>query len=203
MKSYRYFKIIVFLAITIAALAILALSQNFTEDTLRIFIRWTAKTTAILFSIAFGVSSFHYFSNDSISKKVLNLRPDIGIAFTVVHTAHLCFLIILQQYFHPVFTLANKLSLMGGGMAYVFMYLMAFTTFPNIKKTLTLGQWTILHTIGGYWIWVIFFRSYLKNVVNKDQEYLLFIIVTTVILLRISRMIHLKFYHKQKGKLFS
>ncbi len=185
-----YIKLITSLSLVIALLAIIGLSDDYSEDRLRIYIRWSAKLSVCFFSLAFSASAIHHLIKGKYSAKLLEWRPRIGLCFAVFHTAHLIFLILLQQVFHPVFTLAKTSSLIGGGMAYVFMYLMALTTFPKFKKLITNKQWILLHTIGSYWIWIIFFRSYFKSVVNKGEEYLLFAIIVMAMVLRILKGIH-------------
>jgi len=184
-----YFKLIASWILIIMVVSLLILNNSFVEDSLRICISWTAKIAAIFFSLAFGVSSFQYLFKDSYSKKLLSIRPQLGLSFVVFHTAHLIFLFILQEQFHPVFDLAKRSSLAGGFLAYVFMYLMAFSTFPEIKRKLSTKAWSALHVIGGYWIWLIFFRSYFKNVFLKGEEYFMFTLLSLVIVLRIFRIL--------------
>ena len=188
--SLRYLKLILTLAVLILISSFFILKDSYTEDSLRICIAWSAKIAAFLFSIAFGISSFQYFFKDAYSRKGLAIRPQIGLSFAVFHTAHLIFLLILQSDFHPVFDLAKRTSLLGGGMAYFFMYLMALTTFPKFKNSISSQNWNLLHTIGGYWIWLIFFRSYFKNVMVRGEEHFMFAVLSLVIILRVSRIIH-------------
>lgn len=183
--SSRYIKLILILLASNVAVAYLLLSGNFVEEQLRICIAWSAKIAAFLFSVAFGVSSFQYLFKDAFSRKLVSVRADIGLSFATFHTAHLIFLLMLQVIFHPVFDLAKSSSLLGGGMAYIFMYAMAITTFPSVKKKISSRRWNLLHLIGSYWIWLIFFRSYFKNVINKGEEYFMFSILSLVLVLRI------------------
>jgi len=185
----RYFFLIVLLSLVVAVAATAWLYIDITEERLRVLIRWSAKFSVVLFSIAFSASSVHYFLESRLSRHLVRLRPDIGLSFTVFHTAHLIFLGMLQCWFHPVFDLAKNTSLLGGGMAYVFMYLMAITTFPAVRAKISNKLWNILHVVGAYWIWIIFFRSYFKNVVNKGEAYFLFSVIALAMVLRVSRLI--------------
>ena len=187
--SSRYIKLILILLASIAAVSYLFLSGNFVEEQLRICIAWSAKIAAFLFSVAFGASSFQYLFKDAFSRKLVSVRAEIGLSFASFHTAHLIFLVMLQMFFHPVFDLAKNSSLLGGGMAYVFMYAMVVTTFPNVKKSISSKSWKLLHLMGAYWIWLIFFRSYFKNAFNKGEEYFMFAFLSAAILLRIIRSI--------------
>ncbi len=190
MKQPSYIRLIILASLAIVAISTMHIGINGTdEDAVRLLIRGTARASAILFAIAFGVSSFYYLFKNRWSGTVLKYRAHVGLAFGVFHTFHLFFLIWLQQVIHPVFTLAKTSSLIGGGLAYVFMYLMMITTFPSIKAKISLKSWKYLHLIGSYWIWLIFFRSYFKQVLTRDKGYVLLGIFILVIILRVLYLI--------------
>lgn len=185
----QYWKVLIGVSLGISLIAFLQIQFHGTnEQSIRFLIKWTAKMSVACFSLAFGISSvFHFFKND-ITAMIFNYRPHLGLAFGVFHTFHLLFLVILQTHFHPVFTLAKTSSLIGGGMAYLFMYLMMITTFAKGKTMMHPGSWRILHIIGGYWIWGVFFWSYYKQVFYQGQGYFLFILISMVLVFRIFRM---------------
>ena len=157
------------------------------EACVRMLIRWSAKISAVLFSIAFSASSTHSLLKSSFTGGILKWRPHIGLLFGVSHTFHLLFLIWLQASFHPVFELAKTTSILGGSLAYLLMYAMMITTFPRFKTTLTSKQWQSLHLAGSYWIWLIFFRSYLRQVLNQDTGHLLLFILVMVFIFKMIR----------------
>jgi DMSO/TMAO reductase YedYZ heme-binding membrane subunit len=190
-QGKSFLKLIAFLSLFLVCIAVVYSSiYGIEEEAFRVLIRESAKIAAILFAVSFGISSMHYFTKANVFKKALFYRPHIGLAFVVFHTFHLCSLVYLQMNIHPVFELAKKSSLFAGSMAYLFMYLMAFTTFPSIKQRVSTKSWKVLHLIGGYWIWFIFFNSYFKNVINKQQYYFLFGLFVFVLLIRIAKVIH-------------
>lgn len=167
------------------------------EDSVRTLIRWSVRLGGLSFALAFGASSLHFVFKGNWTKILLDFRPLLGLSFVVFHTFHLFSLIWLQIDIHPVFSLAKKVSLIGGGIAYLFMYAMAFTTFPNIKKSMSTDNWKLLHLLGGYWIWIIFFRSYMLNVLNHDRYHVLLAIFSLVIILRLWKIIRLRITRKQ------
>ena len=158
---------------------------EFNEETTRQAIRISARIAGVLFSLAFGASAFHHFFKNSFSWWLRMNRKYIGISFAIIHLVHLCFLLLLQQYFHPVFNMAKTISLIGGGMAYFFAVAMLVTSFPVFSKYLSKKNWTILHTVGGYWIWYIFIRSYVKRATTEYEYLPLVILFAGVFLLRI------------------
>ena len=156
---------------------------GFNEDGTRAAIAWSAKISFTLFCLAFAASAAHLRIRNSLSFWWLMNRKYLGISFAINHLIHLGFLVLLQQVFHPVFDLAASTSLLAGGLAYFFVVLMLLTSFETFSKHLSLKNWKLLHTIGGYWIWIIFMSTYFKKVKNVGVEYLPFVLVLILVLL--------------------
>ncbi|NNE16682.1 MAG: hypothetical protein HKN51_16990 [Saprospiraceae bacterium] len=187
-KKLALFALKVITVIAIAAIVSSFIFEN-NEEGFRIQIRWSAKIAALIFSVTFATSDLHYFLNNNTTKFLLKNRPYIGFTFGLVHLYHLLTLIYLQYTFHPVFTLAKKSSLLGGGLAYIFLVLMMITTFPSIRNKLDPKNWKALHTMGSFWIWIIFFRSYFNNVVEKERYYFVFGVVVLAFAVRVGKQI--------------
>lgn len=171
----------------------LFLFNDFDEITTRQAIAMSARVSVILFSLAFVASSFHYFFKNSFSWWLRMNRKYVGISFAIMHLIHLVFLIVLQQNFHPVFDQAKTISLLGGGLAYLFVVLMLLTSFPFFAKYLSSKQWSVLHTVGGYWIWYIFIRSYVRKITFGDYDFIpIVVLLITVIIFRIIYLIKKK-----------
>ena len=161
------------------------------EEALRINIRLSARFAGILFCIAFGASAFQYFKKGMFSFWLLSNRKYFGISYALIHTIHLGFLGFLQFNFHPVFSQAMLTSLLGGGMAYLFTFLMLITSFDAIRQKIKPQIWLSLHTIGGYWIWSIFMISYIKRV-DTELSYLpLIVLFVAVVVLRLLKLLNL------------
>ena len=171
------------LGVSLILFASFFIALGFTEDATRLAIRWSARISVACFGLAFGASAIHYFSKNSLSFWLLMNRKYLGISFALIHLSHLVFLLILQYAFHPVFTLAKRTSLMGGGLAYLFLVLMFVTSFDTYKSKLSLQNWKRLHTVGGYWIWLIYTRSYWKNVLFKENYNYLPLAVFLIVIL--------------------
>ena len=156
---------------------------GFNEEGTRAAIAWSAKISFTLFCLAFAASAAHLRIRNSLSFWWLINRKYLGIAFAVNHLIHLGFLVLLQQVFHPVFDVAASTSLMAGGLAYLFVVLMLLTSFETFSKQLSQKNWKLLHTIGGYWIWVIFLSTYFKKVMNVGVAFLPFVLILILVLL--------------------
>lgn len=163
----------------------LFISEGFNEQSNRQAIRMSARISVFLFSMAFGASALHTLSKNPFTWWMRMNRRFLGIAFAISHLIHLGFLVLLQQNFHPVFDMAKTISLLGGGLAYVFLILMLITSFPAYAKRLSPKNWSILHTVGGYWIWYIFMRSYFKRAMTESEYIPIVILLVLVLLSRI------------------
>lgn len=164
------------------------------EESLRMSIRLSARISGILFAFAFGASSLRFFIDVKFSRWLLANRKYVGISFAIIHLIHLLLLLGLQYAFHPVFEKAAISSLIGGGMAYAFAVSMLITSFPRYADHLSQRSWQVLHTLGGYWIWFIFFKSYWKRVMTETEYLPLVILFAMVLILRIGKSI--KKYNK-------
>lgn len=150
--------------------------NGFDEETNRLVIRLSARTSALLFIIAFSANAFHQWQKNSFSWWVFMNRKFFGISFAIIHWLHLLVIVLLQKCFHPVFEIAAITSLLSGGLAYLFLTLMLLTSFPYFANMISKTNWKRLHTIGGYWIWLIFMISYVKRV-DTEIEFLPIIIL--------------------------
>ncbi len=172
----------------VVALALLAFlliySNGFNEESTRRCIRLSAQISVLLFSLAFGASALQHLWPGRLTHWLSKHRKQLGVSFALTHLSHLFFLVMLQNFFHPVFTKAKTSSLIGGGLAYLFVLLMLLTSFHTFSKYLNQRQWKWLHLAGGYWIWFIFARSYWKNVIDKQQYYFFALLVTGLLILR-------------------
>ena len=162
------------------------LLNGFDELSVRSNIRWSARFSVICFCLAFGASAFHRLAQNSVSTWLLKNRKYLGISFAIIHLIHLLFLALLHYYFHQVFVERSIIELALGGLAYVFILLMLLTSFNPIKKLMSQSTWTILHTLGGYWILIVFSNSIIGRVVSGKYAYLpLAILLISVFLLRL------------------
>lgn len=162
---------------------------GWTEVGNRAAIQWSARISFITFCLAFGANGVHQFFKNSLSFWLLMNRKYLGISFAISHYIHLLFLGLLQVSFHPVFTKAEHLALLAGGIAYLFMTLMLLTSFDYWSSKLSRKQWKYLHTIGGYWIGGVFFSSYLKRALTEPWYWLFVVILGLILILRLRHLL--------------
>ena len=163
--------------------------NGWTETGIRQLIQWSARISLTLFCLAFSASYVHALAQDSWSWWLMMNRKYIGISFALIHLFHLLVVLTLQVEFHPVFDQAAASSIIGGGIAYFFVLAMLLTSFDKFAVLLKKGHWKILHTAGGYWIWVVFFITYWKRSDTEPIHCIGVVMLIAVIILRLSKFV--------------
>jgi len=151
--------------LTAAALAAMFVVQYVAlgsgEDLIRSIIRITARVSVALFLLAFTASSLRALFPSSASTWLLQNRRYLGVSFALSHFTHLAALFALGAWFpHPFLDDTTAVTFLGGGLAYVFLAAMTITSFAPPRRLIGERAWKILHTTGSYYIWFIFFISY-------------------------------------------
>lgn len=185
---------IVFLLLSLSLLIFIGIFalHGFLENSLRLNIRLSARISFLIFCLAFSASSLQYFIKGQFTFWLLMNRKFFGITFAIIHLIHLCFLVILQLQFHPLFELADTTSLLGGGGAYVFVVLMLITSFEMVKSRISNQVWKIIHTIGGYWIAAVFLASYGKRAMTEWEYIPLLVLLIVVLVFKLLKVIKIK-----------
>jgi methionine sulfoxide reductase heme-binding subunit len=126
--------------------------------------RWTARAALPLFLIAFLASSLLRLWPGEATKMLVRRRRQWGLGFALAHGIHLVALGINVLVFGP--SRAPE-TLVGGGLAYALIFLMALTSNDWSVKKLGKG-WKRLHLFGIYYIWLIFTISYASRLGSPD-----------------------------------
>ena len=158
------------------------LIAGWSEEAIRLVIRWTAKIGVVLFAAAFSASSLRELWNVTGTRWLRTNRRGLGLSFAWVHTTHLAALVALGVNFPDPFSAeTSRLTLVGGGLGYVFMFAMAATSNDAAVRRLGPKRWRRLHTVGGWYIWVIFAQSYLPRAVLEYPQYLFLAALTLAV----------------------
>jgi len=128
--------------------------------------RWTARTAAPVFLVAYLASTLWRLWPGAVTAALLKRRRQWGLGFALAHTIHLAALLVNIIAFRP----RPLMTLVGGGLAYAMIYLMALTSNDASQRALGKG-WKWLHRIGIHYIWLIFAISYLSRAIHADPAY--------------------------------
>jgi DMSO/TMAO reductase YedYZ heme-binding membrane subunit len=141
------------------------------EEGIRQVVRTSAQTSVALFVTAFSASSLFQLWRVPVTRWLLANRRYIGVSFGVSHYAHLAALIALGRVSPAFVESLNAVTLVGGGLGYVFLTAMVATSFDSTAALLGPTWWGRLHKVGSYYIWGIFFQSYLPRLLMTSVFY--------------------------------
>jgi hypothetical protein len=176
--------------ITLALFAMVAgilLYKGSAEAGVRMVIRATARTSLILFLLAFSASSLRRLWQSAATAWLLRNRRYVGVSFAVSHFLHLSAIGTLAvRWPHPFVEQSTEITTtIGGGLAYLLIAAMVATSFDRSAAWLGARRWRLLHTVGNYYVLGIFTLTYLPRAL-KESAYLLTILgIGLALLLRI------------------
>jgi len=131
------------------------------ETGVRALIRASARISVTLFLLTFTASSFWRLWATPASAWLVRNRRAIGISFAFSHGLHLVAVTALAVGWPDPFFESRSLGrILGGALAYVFIALMALTSFDRSAAWLGRRRWTNLHWAGSQYIWLLFFLAY-------------------------------------------
>lgn len=168
------------LAVAAIVAAVLAVA-GVDEAGLGMAIRATARTSLVLFTLAFTASALKRRWPSAWTAWLLRNRRQLGVSFASSHLIHL--LLIFARYggtWNGFVTGTPAGTRIGGGLAYVFIALMTLTSFDRTAAWLGPRHWQRLHTVGAYYIWIIFAQSFVGRAF-KDHA-LIHIVCAMVVL---------------------
>jgi DMSO/TMAO reductase YedYZ heme-binding membrane subunit len=129
--------------------------------------RWTARAALPLFLVAYLASSLRTLWPGPLTNALVRRRRQWGLAFALAHFIHFTALALNIWVFGPS---RDAETLVGGGLAYGFIGLMALTS--NDAAVRAMGVWwRRLHRVGIHYVWLIFTISYASRIVNPDASY--------------------------------
>jgi sulfoxide reductase heme-binding subunit YedZ len=145
------------------AAAVLMLGPD--AQSFRQLIRVTARSSFVLFLLAFTASAVVRRWPGEFTRWQLANRRQIGLGFAVSHTIHAAaiagFAWIDPLGFHAATSPGNFVT---GGLAYVFIVLMVVTSFDGAVRWLGARRWRLLHLAGLYFLWISFLITFGKRI---------------------------------------
>jgi DMSO/TMAO reductase YedYZ heme-binding membrane subunit len=133
-------------------------------------VRLTARTSVALFLAAFTASALFRLWPNAWTRWQRGNRRFLGVAFAVSHGVHLAAIFWLRHVQPVEFARdVNTITWIGGGLAYVFIAAMTATSFDRTAAMIGPRAWKILHTVGSYYIWLIFANSYIGRALEMPE----------------------------------
>lgn len=186
--SLQRWQIVKWSTIAIAIIfALILLTNGINEASFRIAIRFTARSSCILFLLAFCASSLRRFKSTPFSKWLLNNRRYLGLSMAISHGFHAVAIAGVA-----ILTSENMVrDDFDANLGYVFIILMTITSFKRPAALLGRRNWKILHTVGMYYLWLSFTVAFTTRL---NQSWLIYLPFSTALVL----VIILRFIPKNK-----
>jgi hypothetical protein len=135
----------------------LVASHDWDIGGVRLAIRATARTSLVLFVLAFTASAMVELVPSEATRWQRRNRRYLGVSFAVSHFIHLGVILALAALDRELFwKLTNLTTIALAGTAYLFIAAMTATSFDGAAAWLGPRKWRLLHLVGAWYIWISF-----------------------------------------------
>ena len=178
------------LTLTLIALCIwIAGMRQFEVDGVRMVIRFTARTSLLLFCLAFSAGALARLWPNAWTKWQRRNRRYLGVSFAASHGLHAVAIAVFARMDPAGFADATNLaSYVFGGIGYAFIIAMTASSFDRTAAAIGPRAWRILHLSGGYYLWFQFMVSFGKRIPGMPLYALFLIPLLAVMALRLIAM---------------
>jgi methionine sulfoxide reductase heme-binding subunit len=192
-------------AALVLMVAAIGLVTGADEAGVRAIVRATARTSTALFLLAFTASALHRLWAGPATRRsltgpeqpgplaplapgwLLRNRRYLGLSFAVSHTLHLlAILVVAWRWPHPFLEQSARAgALAGGGLGYLFLAAMAATSTDAAVARLGARRWRLLHTTGGYVLWIVFAVTYAGRLREDPRYWLAMVPLVAALVIRL------------------
>ena len=163
--------------------------RGFEVDGVRMVIRFTARTSLVLFCLAFSAAALARLWPNASTRWLRRNRRYLGVSFAASHAIHLVAMAAFAVMDPAGYVAATSIaSYIFGGIGYAFIIAMAMTSFDRTAKALGATAWRRLHLIGGYYLLLQFMVSFGKRIPEMPLYALFLIPLIAVFALRMIAM---------------
>jgi DMSO/TMAO reductase YedYZ heme-binding membrane subunit len=177
------------------SLILLALSiwivgmRHFEVDGVRMVIRFTARTSLILFCLAFSAAALALIWPNAGTRWLRRNRRYLGVSFAASHAIHAVAIAAFAVMDPEAYAAATSLaSYIFGGIGYAFIIALTATSFDRTAAALGARAWRRLHLIGGYYLLFQFMVSFGKRIPDMPLYALFLVPLIAVFALRMIAM---------------
>ena len=178
------------LTLTLIVLCIwIAGMRQFEVDGVRMVIRFTARTSLLLFCLAFSAAALARRWPGASTRWLRRNRRYLGVTFAASHGIHAvaigCFAVMDPTGYMAATSAASYIF---GGIGYAFIIAMTATSFDRSAGRIGPRAFRILHLAGGYYLWVQFMVSFGKRIPGMPLYALFLVPLLAVIAVRLIAM---------------
>ncbi|QHP74193.1 hypothetical protein EI171_15930 [Bradyrhizobium sp. LCT2] len=143
----------------------IASMRQFEVEGVRVVIRFTARSSLMLFCLAFGAAALARLWPNAWTRWQRRNRRYLGLSFAASHAIHAVAIVAFANMDPADFAEATSAaSYIFGGIGYAFIIAMSATSFDRTAALLGPRAWRALHLTGGYYLWLQFMVSFGKRV---------------------------------------
>jgi sulfoxide reductase heme-binding subunit YedZ len=186
-EGWRLFGV---LTLTLIALCIwIAGMRQFEADGVRMVIRFTARTSLLLFCLAFSAAALARLYPNAWTRWLRRNRRALGVSFAASHGLHAIAIGAFAALDPAGFTAATNLATyVFGGIGYAIIIAMTATSFDRTAAAIGPRAWRMLHLVGGYYLLLQFMVSFGKRIPEMPLYGLFLIPLLAVLALRLIAM---------------
>jgi len=157
------------LAVLTLSLITLSLSiasmRQFDVDGIRMVIRFTARSSLLLFCLAFSAAALARLWPNPWTRWQRRNRRYLGLSFAASHVIHAIAIVVFAKMDPAGFAQATSpASYIFGGIGYLVIIAMSATSLDRTAALIGPRAWRALHLAGGYYLWLQFMVSFGKRV---------------------------------------
>jgi DMSO/TMAO reductase YedYZ heme-binding membrane subunit len=155
-------RLLAILSLSLVALSLaIAAMRQFEVEGVRMVIRFTARSSLLLFCLAFSAAGLARLLPNAWTRWQRRNRRYLGLGFAASHAIHAVAIIIFANIDPAGFAAATSAaSYIFGGIGYAIIIAMSATSFDRTAAMLGPRAWRILHLSGGYYLWLQFMVSF-------------------------------------------
>jgi len=186
-EGWRLFAV---LTLTLIALSIwIAGMRHFEVDGVRMVIRFTARSSLLLFCLAFSAAALVRLWPNTWTRWQRRNRRYLGVSFAASHAIHAAAIVCFAKLDPAGFAHATSTaSYVFGGIGYLFIVALTATSFDRTAAMLGPRAWRALHLTGGYYLLLQFTVSFGKRIPEMPLYALFLIPLAAVFALRMISM---------------
>jgi len=175
------------LSLAVALMAVgIAAAHQFDVEGMRAVIRATARTSLLLFCLAFSAAALHRVWPNGWTRWQRRNRRYLGVAFGVSHGVHAIAIVSLILVAPElVGSAASTDMLIFGGLGYAFIVAMVATSFDRTAALLGPRAWRVLHWVSAHFIWLSFVATFGKRTGANPAYWSFIAILLAVLALRL------------------
>jgi sulfoxide reductase heme-binding subunit YedZ len=186
-EGWRLFAV---LTLTLIGLSVwIAAMRQFEVEGIRMVIRFTARTSLLLFCLAFGAAALARLWPNAWTRWQRRNRRYLGVSFAASHGLHAVAIAAFAAIDPSGFAAATSAaSYIFGGIGYAFIIAMTATSFDRTASAIGPRAFRVLHLTGGYYLLLQFSVSFGKRIPDMPLYALFLIPLVAVFALRMIAM---------------